>query len=351
MKSEDALRVLAEITASQWGMVTSAQASMHGVTRLDLSRLAAAGHLKRLTHGVYIDSGAPSDQFDDLRAAWLSTEPKVMGEARIKNRENGVVVASTSAARLHDIGDLWADRHEFVSTKRRQSQRDEIRYRQRNLDQADVTLIDGLPTMTMERTITDLVEDVGDLSLVADALRDASLTRSLDLARLRELLGSMAERNGFKKGDGSALLNRLQEIAGIDLATVARRVAANTSLGPLVAANYLGNLSKAGFDRLVMAPEMQEAMRSIQESIAATLHNTLSPQVAALQPTIESLHANLVKSLGMDALVQKISEQFTTSETIQRLSQAWGKSLSDNIALKHETLSDLREAQSVIADD
>lgn len=350
MKSEDALRLLAEVTASQWGMVTSAQANTHGVTRLNLSRLAAAGHLKRLAHGVYMDSGAPSDQFDDLRAAWLSTEPTIMGEARIKDRANGVVVAGTSAARLHDIGDLWAHRHEFVSTKRRQSQRDEIRYRQRNLDQADVTLVEGLPTMTMERTISDLVEDVGDLSLVADALRDASFKRSLDLARLRELLGPMAERNGFKKGDGSALLSRLLEGAGIDPATVARRLAADTSLGSRVAANYLGNLSKADVDRLVMAPEMQKTIRSIQESIAATLHNALSPQDAAPHPTIQSMQARLDMRADIDALAMQVSEHFTNSETMQQLSHACGKSLSDSTALKPGTFSDIREAQRVIPD-
>lgn len=337
MKSENALRVLAEVTASQWGMVTSAQASTNGVTRLDLSRLTAAGHLKRLTHGVYMAAGAPSNQFDDLRAAWLSTEPTIMGEARIKNCANGIVVAGTSAAQLHDIGDLWADRHEFVSPKRRQSQRDEIRYRRRNLDRADVTLVDGLPTMTMERTITDLVEDVGDLSLVADALRDASFKRSLDLARLRELLGPMAERHGFKRGDGSALLSQLQEIAGIDPATVARRLAADTSLGSRVAANYFGNLSKEDFDRLMMTPEIQKAMRSIQDSVAATLQNALSPRVTALRPTLQSLQDNPVKSDAINALGKEVSDQITTSETMQRLSQAWGKSLSGSMALKPET--------------
>ena len=52
VRSKDALRALAEVTAYQWGMVTSAQASMHGITRLDLSRLAADGFLERLVHGV-----------------------------------------------------------------------------------------------------------------------------------------------------------------------------------------------------------------------------------------------------------------------------------------------------------
>ena len=84
MKSTEVLRVLADLTAYQWGMFTSAQASMHGITRLDLSRLAEAGHLERLAHGVYKDAGAPGDQFDDLRAAWLSTDPKRLAHERSK---------------------------------------------------------------------------------------------------------------------------------------------------------------------------------------------------------------------------------------------------------------------------
>ncbi len=351
IKSKDALRVLAEVTAYQWGMVTSAQASMHGITRLDLSRLTEAGHLKRLAHGVYMDAGAPSDPFDDLRAAWLSTEPKIMGEARLKDRANGVVVAGASAARLHDMGDLWSGRHEFVSPNRRQTQRAEIRYRQRFLDPQDVTLVEGLPAMTMERTISDLVEEVGDLSLVSDALRDASFKRNLDVARLRDLLAPLAERNGFKKGDGSGLLNRLLEIAGIDPDAVARRVAADASLGSRVAANYFSNLGEADFDRLIVTPEMQETMRSIQESIAATLQDVLSPQVAVLNATTESVRANLVKSASFDEFAKRISEQFTTSDVMKQVSQAVGKSLRDSIELKPETLAALQEVQRVVADD
>ena len=98
------------------------------------------------------------------------------------------------------------------------------------LDPQDVTLVDGLPAMTMERTIADLVEEVGDISLVADALRDASRKRNLDLGRLRELLAPLAQRNGLR-GDGAALLDRLMEIAGIDADAVARRIAADTRAG------------------------------------------------------------------------------------------------------------------------
>ena len=236
MRMVDALRRLAEVTAYQWGMVTTAQARAHGVSRLDLSRLSRDGHLTRLAHGVYMNAGTPSGEVDDLRAAWLSANPTRSAEARISDPADGVVVAASSAARLHGVGDLWADRHEFVSPTRRQSQRAQIRYRLRSLDPQDVTLVEGLPVMTLERTIADLVEEVGDLSLVADALRDAAKQRDLDLDRLTEFLAPLAHRHGFTKGDGAALLERLQQTAGIDPDTLAHQIARDPSLGPRTAA-------------------------------------------------------------------------------------------------------------------
>lgn len=157
---------------------------MLGVTRLTLSRLAEARHLARLAHGVYRDVGAPSDEFEDLRAVWLSIDPQLRAEARPGDLQDGVVVASSSAAFPHGVGDLWANRHEFVVPKRRQTQRSEIRYRQRFVEECDVTLVAGLPVMTLERALADLLDEVGELSLVADALESAVKKRTLDLDRL-----------------------------------------------------------------------------------------------------------------------------------------------------------------------
>ena len=235
MKATVALQVIADITASQWGMVTTAQAGALGVPRLMLARLAEAGHLERLAQGVYRDAGAPSDEFEDLRAAWLSTEPKLLAEERLSDLKDGVVVASSSAAILHGVGDLWANRHEFVTRQRRQTQRTEIRYRQRLLEDRDVTLVEGLPVMTLERTLAGLLDDVGGLGLVADALGSAVKKRRLDLDRLRELFSPLAERNGFKRHDGNAVLEHLLEAGGIDIGSVARRISADQAL------NYLQN--------------------------------------------------------------------------------------------------------------
>jgi hypothetical protein len=351
MKSMEALRVLAELTSYQWGMVTSAQASMRGVTRLDLSRLADSGHLVRLAHGVYMDAGAPGDEFDDLRAAWLSTEPKRLGEVRIKDRADGVVIAGESATRLHRIGDFRARQHDFVSPVRRQSQRREFRYRQRALDPRDVTLVEGLPVMTIERTIADLVEDLKDLSLVADVLRDASGERILDLDRLRELLAPLAERNGFRKGDGHALLNRLMEIAGIGIETLAQRVAADPSLGAHVAAGFVAHLSKTDIDHLIITPEMEKTLRSIQETFAKTIHNAIAPQLEGLNAASTAAFAALAKSSGIEEVARKMSEQLVSSDAMKQFSRSWTKSLADSLTTSPETLALARSAQRAASDD
>src|SRR5690242_13872509 len=143
MNSSQALRLLSEATASQWGLVTASQAASRGVSRLMLSRLTDTGHLERLAHGVYRAAGAPSDEFEPLRAAWLSTQPSEPAEVRLRNRHDDVVVSGASAAHLHHIGDLPADRHEFSSPRRRQSQRPEIHYRTRRLPSQDITIALG----------------------------------------------------------------------------------------------------------------------------------------------------------------------------------------------------------------
>lgn len=83
--------------------------------------------------------------------------------------------------------------------------------------------------MTLERTIADLVDEVGELSLVADTLWDASTKRDVDFARLEVLLESLAARNGFQKNDGRAFLNRLMKIVGVDDESRARRIASDAS--------------------------------------------------------------------------------------------------------------------------
>ena len=318
MNSAKALRVLAELSASQWGMVTSAQAVARGVTRLDLSRLAEDSQLVRLAHGVYRDAGAPADEFESLRAVWLSTDPSSLAEERLSDLVGGVVVSGASAASLHRVGDLPADRHEFSAPIRRQSQRPEIRYRQRKLDPGDVAIVNGLPVTTIEQTVADLVEARVDLSLVADALRDATRSRRLGLGRLEELLGPLAARHGLRKGDGRALLDRLMAIAGLDASSLAKEIASSETLGALVAANQLAQLDLA---EAAIRPATREALRAFSESVGRAVEQAMAPSLEKLAASVAGSEA----VLAFQADLSKLAEQVALAAPTQELLRSFGQ--------------------------
>ncbi|MFT3875204.1 MAG: type IV toxin-antitoxin system AbiEi family antitoxin domain-containing protein [Propioniciclava sp.] len=263
MYARTALRDLAEVTASQWGMVTSAQAVAHGVSHLTLSRLTGSGDFIRVAHGVYKNACAPSDEHEALRAAWLAIEPDRFAWERTAERPGFAVVSGESAAQLHGIGNLRAMRSEFTTPVRKQTQRLDVRYRTRTLTSDDVTIRAGLPVTTVERTIADLVEARVQLGHIGDALRDAARQSRLDTDRLIELLAPLAERNGHPKRDGQALLAQLREAAGIDIASLVRRIAAVPNLSALVAGRYLASLELP--DDLTLG-----AVRSLLESAASS---------------------------------------------------------------------------------
>ena len=291
MKARNALRELAEMSASQWGMVTSAQAATRGVTRLDLSRLAESGDLVRLAHGVYKDAGAPSGAHLDVRAAWLSSDPARLASDRLGDGHRGVVVSGQTAAWLHDIGNLRSNRTELTTPVRRQTQRADLHYRRRDLPEEDVTIRDGLPVTTPERTIADLVEDRTDLSIVADAVRDASRKSELDLGLLADSLAPLAERNGHRKGEGVALLDQLLVIAGLDRETIAKQIASLDGIGVLVARNYLMHMPKIDLAALIDTTALQGAIRAalLQGKQFESLRAALSGTVLTQLPTVKLL--------------------------------------------------------------
>ena len=281
VKTTEALLALADVTACQWGMVTTAQAAALGVSRLMLSRLAEAGHLKRLAHGVYKDAGAPGDEFDDMRAAWLSTDPKRLAYDRGKSGAD-VVFAAASAARLHEIGEIWDRHHDFITRTRRQSQRSKIRYRQRNLANGDVVTVHGLPALSLEATIADLFNADADLRLIGKALRDAAHKGHLDFDRLQALLSPFAAQAGLTKGDGAGLLEWLMELAGIDVASLTRRLAQSV--------NYSGLAETATLVRnLDMSSRYDEEMTEVDAASRVPLSGPAGRRVLAHRGELRAL--------------------------------------------------------------
>ena len=260
MRYRSALRELAEVTESQWGMVTSAQAIARGLSHVDLARLADSGDLVRIAHGVYKDAGAPSDEHQELRAAWLSIEPGRLAEQRIRDRPGFATVSGESAAALHGVGELRTMRSEFTTLKRKQTQRSDIRYRVRPLTEEEVTLRAGLPVTTLERTIADLLESRVDPSLIGGVVRDAALRFRIDYSRLIEQLNPLASRYGFRKGDGEGLLEHLQAVAGITAESIALRLGQSLML-----------ITPEEFERL--PDENRERVQELAHEMIETLQN------------------------------------------------------------------------------
>ncbi|WP_405062610.1 type IV toxin-antitoxin system AbiEi family antitoxin domain-containing protein [Kribbella sp. NBC_01505] len=209
--SDATLVRLGSIAEHRWGLITTAQAEDAGVSRKQLSRMASAGAIERIAQGVYRMAGAPPQDHEAIYATWLA-----LGGATAPRTRTGVasvVGAGITAAIVHDVGDFFLDGLDFMVPARKGTRLPGVQLRIRQLSRDEVIPVDGLPTLTVERTLADLVEIGTDLSLVAGAIRDAVRADKLVAAiRFASYLDPIAAQ---RRGDGSSLANDLFELAGV----------------------------------------------------------------------------------------------------------------------------------------
>jgi predicted transcriptional regulator of viral defense system len=198
MRALDVLETLELLGSGQWGLVTTAQANEAGVSKMQLSRLAARGTVQRVRHGVYALPSADTGPLQGIRAAWLATGSEPAGG------QPPAVVSGESAAAVHGLGDLLPARYEFATAVRRQTTQPDTRYRKRDLPEGDVTWVNGLPVTTVARTVKDLATGGTDFDHVAVAVRDAVAITGVTSDALARALEPAAER--FRYPDGNALL-------------------------------------------------------------------------------------------------------------------------------------------------
>lgn len=282
---------LADLAAAQWGLVTTNQATAAGSSRTQLNRLAAAGVLMHLAHGVYAMRTSAGDDLLDLRCAWLTLDPTRLAADRLADPSPTAVVSHASAAHLHGHGDLLADRHEFTVTTRKQTRRRELRLHRGDLPAGDVTVHRGLPVTTPARTVLDLLTAHHDGEHVASVLADAVRAHQVDLDDLAPRLAPFASRFGFPHRDGDAVLAHLLELGDVThevdaalLAAMAR--AANTSTN-----DYLARL---------MSEFVRREMEPIAAALAAAMPAVQIPPFPAVQypqimqgEQLEKIHAAL----------------------------------------------------------
>lgn len=204
------VRLLGEIAADQWGLVTRRQAERAGLPRATLDRATAdGGLLERVAHGVYRLTAAPMPDHVEMRAAWLQLAPPVPAWERTPAQG---VVSHRSAAALYGLGHLPADRHDFTLPTRKQSRRADVRLHHRQLRTGEWITLKGLFVTRPARIAADLVLDREDPEAVAQVVADAIRDESDYPGQFADALAPHATKFGLRRGDGVALLRWLLEL-------------------------------------------------------------------------------------------------------------------------------------------
>ncbi len=205
---------IAEVASGQWGMISTAQATVVGADARTLNRLANGGELERLAHGIYRLVGSPPGPFDDLRAAWLALDPRRTAAERIAAGPTEIV-SHRSAAMLQELGDVDADMLEFTTSVRRQPRRADVRIHRGVISDDRWTLADGLPVTTPLRTIEDLAAAHADRGHLAGVVRDALLQHGVPIKQVAVVLGPHARAYGVTDGSGDELIDLMLQQVGI----------------------------------------------------------------------------------------------------------------------------------------
>ncbi|WP_157522291.1 type IV toxin-antitoxin system AbiEi family antitoxin domain-containing protein [Herbidospora cretacea] len=175
MKRHLALRAVSGRATDQWGLVTTTQAQLAGLSSVDLARLSEVGLIEGVGRGVYLVGGAPVPEHLEIKLAWLRLDPARPAWERHQPETFGGIVSHGSACALHRLGDIPTSLVEITVPTRRTTRAPGVRLHRAAVDASDVTLVDGLPVTTADRTVADLLTarvDGGHVGgVVADALR------------------------------------------------------------------------------------------------------------------------------------------------------------------------------------
>lgn len=281
------MREVAKIAETQDGLVTTSQAVRVGVPRLSLARLTESGDLERLAHGVYRVRGADEDEYTDLRAVWLAVDPGRTAAERAADLDHPIVVSHRSAAAVHGIGNMYADRHELTAPVRKQSRRSDVIVHRADVPRSDIAVARGMLVTTIERTLADLARTEPELGDVADALADAYRRGAVDLGNLARMLDAAARRHGA--ADGAELLTRMLELRGLDARTALAELVQHPELSQILSATW--------------APVIQNAIQAaVRDAIPSqALRDMLaSSSLAAIQPAmLEALKSARVPEISV----------------------------------------------------
>ncbi|MEV0493672.1 type IV toxin-antitoxin system AbiEi family antitoxin domain-containing protein [Streptomyces atratus] len=280
MERSEAIRAISTIAADQWGLVTTAQAEAAGVSRVDLARLADANLLDRAARSVYQVPGATPAAHLDIKVAWLRLDPAVPAwERRIGDDRSGVV-SHASACQLHDVGDIPADDVELSVPRRRTTREPGVSFHRAVVPTQDITVIEGLPVTTVDRTICDLLHARADAGHIGRVIADADQRGLIDTRSLAPRVQPYARFYGMPRTtEGTDLLESLADQAGFTLrdqqmTAAGERAALASALNPELALEALLRTDLSHLD----ASAPSSTLAALQEHVR---RSSVDPQTVA----------------------------------------------------------------------
>jgi Transcriptional regulator, AbiEi antitoxin len=200
-RAEAVLR-LEEFAAAQHGYVTRAQAAQTGVDDVLLLRLVRGGYLDRPEHGIYRFRGIQDLRWSDVWIAWLRLSPE--RDAIERARQATEITRGPTATWVYGVGKLPPEPYQFWTATPRFVRRPDVRLRTGRPPEQDITVHEGLPLTSPDRTVAELVADGHDLDHVADVIHDAVRIQLLDRHDLVAQLAGALRRTLPKRGRSSA---------------------------------------------------------------------------------------------------------------------------------------------------
>jgi hypothetical protein len=323
MGQGEVMKALGEWASDQWGLVTAAQARQGGIAGVQLLRLVRAGLLESVGHGVYqVVAVAPPEHLE-IKIAWLRLDPVTPAWQRKAGALESGVVSHASACELHGLGDLPSDRVELSVPRRRTTREESVLLHQAQVDAEDITVVDGLPVTTVDRTIADLLRSRIDGAHAGTVIADADLRGLLDSDRLAARIAPFTRAYGLPPAaSGADLVEALCAQAGRTLhsqetehAAAAGFASAVSAMEELYGAPADVTGTRGGAQRPFATPsalERAQRSRRLWESLAA--------QPSALE---QALERSLKHQEAWQALIARPSALERALEQAQKSQRLW----------------------------
>jgi len=185
------------VANGQYGYVTTEDAYEHGVNPVQLRLMHHRGTLDRIAYGLYRYPVVPTTDLDQYMEAILWTRTLA-------------VLCHETALDLHELCDVNPARIHLTVPSGYRVRRDVpamYELHRRDLDPVDVTLYEGIPTVTVRRTILDGIEaNIGD-HLINQAVEIAKRRGLLSPADLKAITLAREARAPLQPGRSHPVLH------------------------------------------------------------------------------------------------------------------------------------------------